>query len=182
MDIFTMGLKTDRLHLVPLQEYFIDDIFSELTKEIVLYMSFALPKERRETETRVKRAITNMKNKDEIVLIGTDLAGKFIGSFGFHNIKTSTPKLGVWIKKSAHGKGLGREGLLSLIEWGQKNIDFEYILYPVDKDNTPSRKIAEIAGGVVEKDEKGSEVLHKIITPDGRILNEVIYRIYKKDV
>lgn len=35
-------------------------------------------------------------------------------------------------------------------KWAQDNILFDYLLYPVNKDNIPSRKITESLGGVVE--------------------------------
>jgi len=41
-----------------------------------------------------------------------------------------------------------------LIDRANDNLEFDYMIYPVDKDNIPSRKIAESFGGVVEKDER----------------------------
>jgi len=62
-------------------------------------------------------------------------------------------KGGIRIKRAAHGKGYGREGMLALIQRTRENIDFEYILRPVDKDNISSRKIAELAGGTLDINE-----------------------------
>lgn len=50
-------------------------------------------------------------------------------------------------------------------------VECDYIRYPVDRANGPSRKIPESPGAEIE-DEYGT------ITPDGRILNTVEYRIH----
>ncbi len=36
--------------------------------------------------------------------------GRFLGCAGLHELEAARPELGVWLKKSAHGNGFGREG------------------------------------------------------------------------
>ncbi|MDR2541737.1 MAG: GNAT family N-acetyltransferase [Candidatus Peribacteria bacterium] len=97
-------------------------------------------------------------------------------------MKTPIFNPGIWTKKSVHGQGLGREGMLALIEWVQKNLDFNYILYPVDQANQPSRKIAELAGGILEVDEQGKEIVSREPTANpNKFLNIVNYKIYKRN-
>jgi len=38
------------------------------------------------------------------------------------------------------------EAIQTLISWAAEHIDFDYAIYPVDKANAPSRKIAESLG------------------------------------
>ena len=97
--------------------------------------------------------------------------GEFLGCCGLHgknNVRT--PELGIWLKKDAHGKKLGREAIKTLCYWAVKNIDFEYLIYPVDRANISSCKIPEYLGGIIF-DEK------KVENMSGNILDEVVYKI-----
>lgn len=98
-------------------------------------------------------------------------SGGFLGICAIHG--TNDPQvaeLGVWIKKSAHGKKFGREAVRYLAEWGRKHLLLSYFIYPVDRDNIPSRKIAESLGGIVLE-----ERVRKSMS--GATLNEIVYRI-----
>jgi len=97
--------------------------------------------------------------------------GEFLGCCGLHGEgKVRTPELGIWIKKSAHGSGYGREAVHLLVNWSWNNIDLDYFTYPVDRKNVASSKIPESLGGEVV------EAL-KVETPTGKILDEVVYKI-----
>jgi ribosomal-protein-alanine N-acetyltransferase len=75
-------------------------------------------------------------------------------------------EIGLWLKKSAHGNGYGTETVKTLIEFAEAHLDFEYLLYPVDKDNWISKKIPEKLGFIptrtYEKKKSGTENLHII--------------------
>ncbi len=62
------------------------------------------------------------------------------------------------------------EAIQTLISWAAEHIDFDYAIYPVDKANAPSRKIAESLGGSIFEEKK-------MKTKSGRYLDEVVYRI-----
>ena len=47
---------------------------------------------------------------------------------------------------------------------------FNYLVYPVDKENIPSRKIAECLDGKIFREETR-------VSMSGLVLNEVAYRI-----
>ena len=73
------------------------------------------------------------------------------------------------------GRGIyGREAIKILRHWAIENIDFDYAIYPVDKANIASRKIAESLGGMVIKE-------RKVKTMRGRYLDEVVYKIPKTE-
>ena len=96
---------------------------------------------------------------------------EFLGCAGLHHLDRKTPELGIWLKKSSHGKNYGKESIFALKEWADKNIIYDYLLYPVADNNMPSRKIPEALGGKVarEYDKKNlSGVKHHFIE----------YRIY----
>ena len=94
-----------------------------------------------------------------------------MGCAGLHHIDKKTPELGIWIKKSAHGHGYGKETMVALKEWADKNLSYEYILYPVAKENYPSRKIPEFLHGKVERE-------YDKINMSGKKLHLLEYRIY----
>lgn len=181
MDIFTQGLETERMYLVPLNEKYIEDMFYWLDGSVTKYMTPAPAKEIQETRSWVFESIQKIKNKEKIILLGVQKdTEEFIGSFDISGLWNQELKAGIWTKKSKHGKWYGREGMLALIQRVKENIEFGYILYPVDKDNLSSRKIAELAGGILDVDEDGKEIVTKKTTQDpNRFLNTVHYRIYK---
>ncbi|MEH2435865.1 MAG: GNAT family N-acetyltransferase [Nostoc sp.] len=98
----------------------------------------------------------------------------FCLSFGtfFYLEVPHTPELGIWLKKSAHGHGFGREAIHVLKDWVDKNLEYNYLSYPVDKRNIPSRKIAESLRGKIFRE-------FQQINKSGYLLDEVEYRIYK---
>ncbi|GHV25748.1 hypothetical protein FACS1894176_05040 [Bacteroidia bacterium] len=181
MDIFTQGLETERMLLVPLDEKYFSDYLREFDEEVTKYMTPNPANE--ETKTRIQETIQKMQRKEKIALIYTNKeTSEFIGGLNVSGLGSPKLKVGLWTKKSVHGQGFGREGMLALIERAQENLDFEYLLYPADKDNRPSRKIAELAGGILEVDEQGNEIVTKESTANPeKFLNIVNYKIYKRN-
>lgn len=166
-------ITTRRLLLVPLSLEYAQEIFREFTKEITTYMFPKAPQNIEETKEYITSQLPRIKAGEElpVVIIKKD-TGEFLGGGGIHNIKSRTPQLGIWIKKSAHGNKYGKETTEKLKEWAMKNLDFDYLIYPVDKRNIPSRKIAESLGGIIRKK-------YKKVNQSGNILDEVEYWIYK---
>jgi RimJ/RimL family protein N-acetyltransferase len=97
---------------------------------------------------------------------------EFLGGCGISNLTSTTPELGIWIKKAAHGNAYGREAVHGLKQWADTHLVYEYLIYPVDRKNIPSRKIAESLGGVITKAYKKKNM-------SGILLDEVEYHIYK---
>ena len=99
---------------------------------------------------------------------------EFFGCCGFHGRDSVLhPELGIWIKHSAHGHRYGREAILTIVAWAIEHVEFEYLVYPVSKENISSRKIPESMGGAVFQ-----EIIKTSM--DGRELDEVIYKITKE--
>lgn len=172
LSLLSTIIESDRLKLIPVSEEFAQDIFKEFTDEVTTYMFPKTPQKIAETlefvrlarEKMAKGAALNMSifNKD---------SGEFLGGVGAHKLDTKTPILGIWIKKDAHGNKYGREAVTAIKNWVDQNVKYKYIVYPADKRNIPSRKIAESLGGVIEDE-------YKKPNQAGKILDEVEYRIY----
>ena len=58
-----------------------------------------------------------------------------------------------------------------LADWARQNIIFEHMVYPCDKDNIASRKIAESLNGTIFR-------TGEVKTMSGQRLNEIAYKIY----
>jgi len=81
-----------------------------------------------------------------------------------------TAELGVWVKKSAQGKKFGHEAVALLVQWAKDNLALSHLIYPVDKSNIPSRKIAESLGGIVVSEGQRESL-------SGNRLDELVYQI-----
>jgi len=85
MNIFTQGLETERMYLVPLHEKYTEDMFQGLDEEVTKYMTVSpyndislLP----ELETRVTKTLQEIKEHKKIVLAGIHKeSSEFLGVF-----------------------------------------------------------------------------------------------------
>jgi RimJ/RimL family protein N-acetyltransferase len=109
---------------------------------------------------------------------GTDLSlvirltstDEFVGVAGIHHIGSAEPEVGIWLKETAHGLGYGREAIGAIAKWAPAHIGATALIYPVAKQNLPSRRLAESLHGIIS----GERNLRK---SSGVVLDEVVYRI-----
>jgi RimJ/RimL family protein N-acetyltransferase len=166
-------LKTERLILRPISFNQKDNIFSEFTDKVTRFMFPSAPKELADTEKFIKSSVGELEKGTDLVLsIFNKENDDFLGVCGLHRLNTKTPELGIWIKESAHGNKYGREAVVGLRDWANKSIKYEYLLYPVAKENIPSRKIAIALGGKEIKEFVAKKA-------NGEDMVEVEYRIYR---
>jgi [ribosomal protein S5]-alanine N-acetyltransferase len=172
MNLLDITINSDRLKLVSTSEIYANDIFNEFSKDLTVFM-YPKPAEKiDETLSFINTSREKMEKGEQLqVVILNKITGEFLGGTGVSELNTDTPELGIWIKKSAHGHKYGREAVKTLKKWIDKNYSYKYIIYPVDKRNLPSRKIAESLGGIIENEYAKENM-------QGNILDEVEYRIY----
>ncbi len=171
-DLFSIKIKTRRLHLVPISLKYKKDIFREFTDKVTFFMFPAAPKRIEETEEFILKSIKEMKKGQNLQVVILDEHEKFIGGGGLHHIDKKTPEIGIWLKKSSHGKGYGKDVVFALKKWADKNLDYKYLLYPVDKDNIASRKIPESMNGEIFKK-------YNLKNKNGKVLHLLEFRIFK---
>lgn len=181
-NIHKLTIETERLLLVPITMEYAEEIFKEFTPEITTYMWPKPAKHISETKQFIQDSIQTMNAWTNYQTVILDKKTKeFLGCAWLHLDNPKAPELGIWIKKSAFGKKIGREAVAWVIDRAQKNMEFEYLFYPVDQKNIPSRKIAESVWWIVQTSENGEELVHMKATLDAnKILHSVEYRIYKK--
>jgi RimJ/RimL family protein N-acetyltransferase len=173
MDLTKSSITTERLLLVPLSQEYAHVIFDNFTHEITTYMFPAAPKRIDDTLAYINEQLPKIQSGENFhVVILEKTTQKFLGGAGISTLTSATPELGIWIKKTAHGHHYGREAIHGLKQWADAYLTYDYLIYPVDKRNIPSRKIAESLGGVIAKEYKKENM-------SGKLLDEIEYHIYK---
>ncbi len=169
------SIETEHLLLKTISLDYKEDIFKEFTPEITIYMK---PKPSENLQEVIDFIESSMKSNSagtnfQIVIIDKTTE-EFVGCGGLHHIDSKTPELGIWIKLSAHGHGYGKEAMQALKKWADKNLDYEYIIYPVAEENIASRRIPESMGGKIEREYDDTNGL-------GQKLHLLEYRIYPQN-
>lgn len=171
-DLSLVEIRSSRLMLVPVSRAFAHEIFREFTADITHYMVPKPAEHINEIYAFIDTSIEKMIAGDQLVMAILEIETlRFSGVCAIHGKERGvTAELGIWLNKNAQGKGLGREAITALVQWAQASLALSYLIYPVDKNNIPSRKIAESLGGVVVAEGRRESL-------SGRSLNEMIYQI-----
>ncbi|MGE3986049.1 MAG: GNAT family N-acetyltransferase [Dehalococcoidia bacterium] len=173
-ELESVVLRSERLRLVPTCRDYAEAIFETFTPAVTTFMYPASPTAIQETLDFLQRAeAANQAGIDLQVAVFHNETGEFLGHAGLHGIRTRSPELGIWIKETAHGHHYGREAVTSLARWALETLDFDYLKYPVDRRNIPSRRIPESLGGSVEAE-------YQVTNEAGNLLDLVEYRIYRE--
>lgn len=146
----SVRIESDRVLLVPIHAGFTSAMFETFDARITRYMN-PKPSETIEEMGRfVSDSVAGLAagtNLQMVILSRPDEV--FLGCIGLHELDRPDPEMGIWLKESAHGRGLGREAAGALIAWALEQGRFACIRYPVDRRNLASRKIPQAHGGVI---------------------------------
>jgi [ribosomal protein S5]-alanine N-acetyltransferase len=150
------AIHGERVTLLPIAFSHLDDVFREFTSQIVIYMIPKSPDHIGETREFIEKSVADREQSTEFIfVILHKVTHEFLGVCALHGSRDPLrPGLGLWLKKSAHGNRYGLEAIRSLIEWAQRNLRIDEFVYPVDRRNIPSRKIAEALDGVVVEEKR----------------------------
>lgn len=172
LNLDEVEINSARLILRPVSGEFAEPIFADFTPEIARFLIARSPTQLSETAGYIAEAVENRRQGTDLSLVILHReTHEFLGGCGLHNRKSSRePELGIWIKKSAHGHAYGREAIAALCAWGERALVVDAFLYPVDRQNIPSRKIPESLGAKIV----GAE---RVPTMSDGELDIVIYRI-----
>lgn len=131
-----------RIVLRPVSMEYKENICQEFTPEVTKYMPFSLRGDITMTEDFIRRSEQELQNEISLQLcvLLKNNDNEFLGCCGLHHINTKSIEIGLWLKKSAHGKGYGIETVEALIDWANKKLDFDYLFYPVGKENSASKE------------------------------------------
>jgi len=107
-----------------------------------------------------------------VILLPSSPENEFLGICSIHARPEGDADLGIWVKESAHGNGYGREAVGALRDWAKRELDVGAVVYPVDRRNGPSCRLAEALGGVCVEGEM------RLRPREGREdLELIVYRI-----
>ena len=166
-------IETERLNLVLIDLKYQDDIFREFTEEVAKYLTPKPTGNIADIVNFIESSRSETLNGKQLQMVAIEKkSGDFVACLGLHELNTKNLELGLWFKESAWGKGYGKESMLALKKWADANLDYDKIIYPVFKENLPSRKIAEFLGGKLEREFIGKN-------QRGEENEEVEYFIYK---
>lgn len=164
---------TSRMILNPISLDYMEDIFQEFTSDITTYMFPQAPEAISETREFIEKAMKENAQGTNLEIVALDKdTHEFLGCAGLHHLDTHTPELGIWMKKSAQGYGYGKEVIMGLKHWADTHLTYEYLRYPVDTDNIPSKKIPQALGGKLA-------TCYEKVGASGNWLNLEEYHIYR---
>lgn len=145
-------ISSNRIVLLPVSIDYQEHICREFTPEITKYMPFTPNGNITVTEDFIRNSKQELQDGTDLTLcILLKNNNEFLGCCGLHHINTRAIEIGLWLKKSIHGKGYGIETVEALIDWANKQLDFDYLFYPVDKENSASKRIPERLGFTATK-------------------------------
>lgn len=155
-------LKSKRLKMVPISLNYKGYILHEFSDEITKYMHPKAATSMSEVVTFISAGMDALKYGSNLQMVVLHKKTKdFIGCVSLHNLLTPHPEIGVWIKENAQGNKYGLEAVNRLIKWARKNLDFDYLKYPVDRRNIASRSIPEYNKGIIMKKYKNLNEIGK---------------------
>lgn len=162
---------SERVMLKPVSLAYEADIFREFTEEVATY-TFPQPTgDIGDTRAFIAGVREEMDHGTDLTVAVIDrVTGAFLGCAGLHHIDTREPEVGIWLAKSAQGRGIGKETVSALRGWAESNLSYDFLYYPVVKANMPSRRLAESLGGVLSGE-------RTVKNARGKELDEVEYRI-----
>lgn len=175
VDLTNLVIEGPRVRLCSVDERFAEVMFDGFSCEVTRYM-FPKPAERvEETLAFITTSMEGMsEGRDLVLAILRRDSEEFLGCCGFHMGKTVlTPELGIWLKRSAHGHRYGREAIHLLVAWAIEHVEFDSLVYPVDRQNIPSRKIPESLGGPIVDEEESTSM-------SGHTLDLLLYKITRE--
>jgi RimJ/RimL family protein N-acetyltransferase len=141
-------IQSPRLQLSQFQMTDAPEVFACITPAIARFMPWEPPSWSEYMARCEKRVQAAEPNKFSFVIRRLDNR-ECLGMASFEGTESLSPEVGLWLKESAHGQGLGREVVAALIAWGHATLGKESFLYPVAVENTASRRIAEKLGGEI---------------------------------
>jgi ribosomal-protein-alanine N-acetyltransferase len=176
LDLTNVKITSERLILTTNLMHYSEDIFKEFNEDIIQYLLPKPAENIEETMAFINASFTGMRGGWNLAMaITLRDGGAFLGCCGLHGKgRHRTPELGIWIKKSAHGNKYGQETVHALASWTFQHLDVDYLIYPVDRANIPSRKIPELLGGFVFREKQ-------VKTARGGYLDEVQYKLLKSN-
>ena len=127
------------------------------------WMPWAVPEEPPEIVEQRCRRFAGSYLRGEDYVLGAWLGDELVGGTGFHlrsgPIEEGCAEVGMWIRASRAGEGLGTRVLRAMLDWGFGAWGWERLVWKCDTRNVASARVAEKAGmtceGILRSDALG---------------------------
>jgi [ribosomal protein S5]-alanine N-acetyltransferase len=168
----SLPIVTQRLTLKPISVDYAEDIFREFDRQVTRF-TYSEPNESLECAIEfIQNARVALLNGSAIQLVILNReTQEFLGGCGILALNKPNPEMGIWLKKSVHRRGYGKEAIEGLRQWAKQNLKYEYIIYAADRLNLPSQRIAESLGGKLVDN-------FTIAKASGQVLDLLEYRFF----
>ncbi len=177
IDLLEVEIVTDRLTLRPIGVIDLEPIFRQFNERVTRFMFPSPARSSVETASFITDSVEGTINRTnlQLTILKKAVPDQFAGCLGLSHPESRMPEIGIWLAEDSQGQGLGFEAVDALCSWAADEIECDYIKYPVDRANGPSRHIPVSLGAEIEDE-------YDRVTSDGRILNIVEYRIYPESI
>jgi len=163
-------IASERLVIRPFAQTDANDAFGCITPTLTRYMAFDPAPSAAVFETIWLGWLPKIDAGEDFAFTIRDRATNgFLGLAGLHRTSDVEPELGIWIREDRHGHGYGFEAVQAVALWAADTFKSSAFIYPVAKENAPSRKLAEALGGVVVSERtapKYDSVVYRIAAID----------------
>lgn len=146
------------------------------------WMPWATETQTEEEAERLVRAFRGryLLSQEFVLAIRTPDDRRLIGGAGFHlregPLAHRNAEMGMWIRASEAGKGLGTATLDAMVAWGFTEWPWLRLSWRCDANNAASARIAEKAGLKAE-----GRLRKQLRAPSGEMRDTVCYAILKED-
>ena len=157
MNLLNIVIETERLRLKTISYDYIDEINMEYIPNVTKKLRRKSIINTDNSKKMIEESLERIRNGTilKMVILNKDL-DEFIGLISLHEINTLEPFVEVWIKKVSRKRGFGMEAMNGLLEWANKNIEFNYIYYSLRKKTIIKRKESKNA---IKKTNMGYKIL-----------------------
>ncbi len=165
-------IESNYIFFIPISQDYAKIIFEEFTPEIRKYMVVKVAKTVEDTRSFISESIQGQREERDLILVMLEKNNReFVGTIGLHSeIDGRNPRLGIWVKKKYHGKGISTEAIETVCKWAENNMFIDKFFFEVAAENIASRRIPEKFGGIIVR--KG-----QIRTYESGLMEEVTYHI-----
>lgn len=130
----------------------VSEAVNESYEHLRTWMAWATPDQSVEDSERLVRQFRGRYLLAEDFVLGVFSAseGRLLGGTGYHlregPLSTGCAEIGMWIRHSAAGQGLGTKVLAALVDWGFGEWPWLRLSWRCDERNVVSVRVAEKAG------------------------------------
>lgn len=171
-------LESKRLLLKKVDVSYAQEILATFDRKITRYMYPKADETMEEVIAFIEMTDNGIKSKTSYhYAIVAKETGEFLGVCGYEGVGKPILELGIWVKESAHHQKYGLEAVQCLYDYAEEYNEYESFVYPVDRRNIGSRRIAEALGGVCDK-----EIIDYRKNGNGEDLEMITYHIARKTI